>query len=193
VLKDKGKYEDFLDPRWHPVADEIVGLFRRAKWTVELDPPDGGERVLRIYYLPPPPPPPQVVRPEEVPAAIAAAQRERSKTLREMAQNSLFFFRAPQSYDDKAVAKHVPPSIVPVFEQLIEALRALEDWTAPAIHQRLTAVAEGVKVGLGKVAQPVRIAVSGATVSPPIDQTLSILGRTETLSRLERALTHWRR
>jgi len=124
--------------------------------------------------------------------AIAAAQRERAKTLRDMAQNSLFFFRAPQSDDPKAVAKHVTASIVPVLEQLLQELRGLEDWSPGRIHERLAAAAERGGLGLGKIAQPLRLAVSGGTVSPPIDQTLAILGRAETLARLERALERWR-
>ena len=68
------------------------------------------------------------------------------------------------------------------------ALAALPEWSAPAIHEAIMAVAEEQGVGLGKVAQPVRVAVSGGTVSPPIDVTLEILGRETTLQRIERAI-----
>ena len=57
----------------------------------------------------------------------------------------------------------------------------------PAIHAAITAVAAERGVGLGKVAQPIRVAVCGGTVSPPIDVTLEILGRETTLARLRRA------
>ena len=69
-----------------------------------------------------------------------------------------------------------------------EKLAALPEWRAPAVHVAIMAVAEEQGVGLGKVAQPIRVAVSGGTVSPPIDVTLEILGRETTLQRLDRAL-----
>src|SRR5450631_3877636 len=65
---------------------------------------------------------------------IVLAQRERAKTLKEMAVNSLFFFRSPAAYDEKAVRKHVTPEIVALLEQLSEELSRLSDWSAPAIH-----------------------------------------------------------
>jgi glutamyl-tRNA synthetase len=125
-------------------------------------------------------------------AAIAAAQRERAKTLKEMAANSVFFFRAPEHYDAKAVSKHVSAEPLKALQSLIEEWRELADWSAPALHARLLAQCERHGLSLGKLAQPLRIAVTGGTVSPPIDATLAILGRSETLRRLERAMEAWR-
>jgi glutamyl-tRNA synthetase len=67
------------------------------------------------------------------------------------------------------------------------------DWRAPALHEAISAVADAHGVALGKVAQPLRVAVSGGAVSPPIDITLEILGREVTLARLDRAIAHARR
>ena len=119
---------------------------------------------------------------------VVLAQRERCKTLREMALASRFFFEAPVTYDVKAAAKHLTKDTAPLVEQSIAALESGSRWDAPAIHQSIQAVAESAGVALGKVAQPLRVAVSGGTVSPPIDRTLEILGREETLGRLRRAL-----
>jgi glutamyl-tRNA synthetase len=69
----------------------------------------------------------------------------------------------------------------------MSAIATLTDWTAPAIHDAVAALAQSSNLGLGKVAQPIRVAVSGGGVSPPIDQTLAILGREATLARLARA------
>src|SRR4029453_16617789 len=77
----------------------------------------------------------------------------------------------------------------PLLERTIAALASEPRWDAPTIHQAIQGVAESSGVTLGKVAQPVRVAVSGGTVSPPIDQTLEILGRDETMSRLSYAPT----
>ncbi len=65
---------------------------------------------------------------------------------------------------------------------------ALTDWSAPAVHGVLTAIATESGVGLGKVAQPLRVALTGTAVSPPIDITAALIGRERVLTRLERAL-----
>jgi glutamyl-tRNA synthetase len=122
--------------------------------------------------------------------AVVLAQRERSKTLKEMAEASRFFFEAPAAYEEKAALKHLTRDNAPVIELAITTLSSESRWDAPAIHRAIAAVAQSFGVALGKVAQPVRVAVSGGTVSPPIDQTLEILGRDETLARLRRALVH---
>ena len=71
-------------------------------------------------------------------------------------------------------------------------MSALGDWTAASLHDAVNQAATELGVGLGKVAQPIRVAVSGTTVSPPIDVTLEVLGREVTLARLERALEYSR-
>jgi glutamyl-tRNA synthetase len=124
-------------------------------------------------------------------AEIIPVQRERAKTLREMALNSIFFFRAPVAYDAKAVQKHVTPEILPALSVLVEDFKRLADWSAAPIHECISQGAVSHGLSLGKLAQPVRLAVCGGTVSPPIDSTLAILGREETLSRLGRAMAAW--
>lgn len=119
--------------------------------------------------------------------AIVAAQRERVKTLVEMAVNSRFFFRAPAEYDAKAARKNLKQAAEPLLAGVQSELETLQHWTAEAIHGVIITTAERAEVKLGKVAQPVRVAVSGGPVSPPIDRTLAILGREETVRRIERA------
>ncbi len=122
---------------------------------------------------------------------IVLALRERVKTTKEMARSSVFFFRAPVAYDDKAVAKHVPAAILPLLAEFSVALGGLTDWTAAAIHDALTQFAAASSLPLGKLAQPIRLAMCGGTVSPPIDATLAILGKDETLARLQAARAAW--
>ena len=122
---------------------------------------------------------------------IVVAQRERAKTIKEMAANSVFFFRAPQGYDEKAVRKHVTPEVLALLESVAEELRVLSEWTATALHALISGLAARENIPLGKLAQPIRLAVCGGTVSPPIDATLAILGRDETLSRLTQARAVW--
>ncbi len=121
---------------------------------------------------------------------VANAQRERAKTLKEMAQNSLFFFRDFERYDDKAAKKNLGADAVPMLEALREAFATAADWNAGSIHEVINAVATRFGVGLGKVAQPLRVAVTGSAVSPPIDITLALLGRERVGAGLARALRH---
>jgi glutamyl-tRNA synthetase len=122
---------------------------------------------------------------------IVLAQRERAKTVREMALNSVFFFKAPMAYDEKAVRKHVTPDALTLLIQAQDRLGQLGDWSTPSIHEVINGIATGAGVSLGKLAQPIRLAVCGGTVSPPIDATLAILGKAESLSRLRRATALW--
>jgi glutamyl-tRNA synthetase len=122
---------------------------------------------------------------------IVVSQRERAKTMREMALNSLFFFRPPAGYDDKAVRKNVTPEVLPLLAEAARQLEQLADWSAPSLHALISGLASAKGVSLGKLAQPIRLALCGVTVSPPIDATLAILGKAEALSRLARALAAW--
>jgi glutamyl-tRNA synthetase len=120
---------------------------------------------------------------------LIVAQRERAKTLKEMAQNSRFFFTDTIEMDPKAAAKHLGADSVEGLREVHKRLSELGEWTAPVIHDALNGLATEKGVGLGKIVQPVRVAISGGTVSPPIDATLSLLGRERTLARIEAALT----
>jgi len=122
---------------------------------------------------------------------IVVVQRERAKTVREMALNSVFFFRAPTTYDEKAVRKHVTPEALTLLSDALQELAQLQDWSATAIHQLISNFSAARGISLGKLAQPMRLAVCGGTVSPPIDATLAILGKLESQSRLARALVVW--
>ena len=122
---------------------------------------------------------------------IVLSQRERAKTVREMALNSAFFFRAPVAYDEKAVRKHVTADVRPLLAEAAAALSGLDNWSAAAIHDLISGLAAAKGIALGKLAQPIRLAVCGGTISPPIDATLAILGKAEALSRLARAQAAW--
>jgi glutamyl-tRNA synthetase len=119
---------------------------------------------------------------------IVVSQRERAKTLKEMAQNSRFFFGDTVQLDAKAVEKHLTADARALLGELRARFADVTDWKAPAIHGVLEKLALDKALGLGKVAQPLRVAVTGGTVSPPIDATLELLGRERSLARLDRAL-----
>ncbi len=119
---------------------------------------------------------------------VAAAQRERAKTLKEMAHNSRYFFTEPDAYDEAAARKHLTAQSAPLLRALSERFAALPEWTREAVHAAVTDTASQHGMGMGKVAQPLRVALTGGTVSPPIDQTVWLIGRARVQSRIARAL-----
>jgi glutamyl-tRNA synthetase len=122
--------------------------------------------------------------------AVAKVLRERAKTFREMAQNGLFFFRDFTGYDEKAAKKNLTAESVAPLRAVRDKLSALDEWTAAGAHEAVNQTATELGLGLGKVAQPVRVAITGTAVSPPIDVTLEVLGRATTLRRLDEAMRY---
>ena len=118
---------------------------------------------------------------------IVQAQAERSKTLKEMAEKSRYFYGTVH-FNEEAVKKHLTVEEVPALTILQEELGRLTTWSKEPLHQTIQQVSEKLGVKMGKIAQPLRVALTGDTVSPPIDITLALLGRETTLSRLNNAL-----
>ncbi|CAG0975222.1 glutamyl-tRNA synthetase [Myxococcaceae bacterium] len=115
--------------------------------------------------------------------------RERSRTLLEMAELARFFVHDVVAYDEKAATKFLTRTIEPVLSALHERLVALEDWTVPALEAVFDEVrAAHDDLPLGKLAQPVRVAITGSTVSPPIFDTLEVLGKARSVGRLAEGL-----
>ena len=121
-------------------------------------------------------------------AAVVDAQRERAKTLVEMAANSTYFYQDFEEFDAKAAQKNLTPAVRTALAELHDRLSTLGDWRPEAIHQVVLMTAEDLGEKLGKVAQPLRVAVCGGTVSPPIDVTVFLIGRERVLARLDKAL-----
>ncbi|OAI13827.1 glutamate--tRNA ligase [Methylomonas koyamae] len=119
---------------------------------------------------------------------VVKAQRERCKTLVDMANDSVYFYRDFAEYDDKAVKKNFKAGVDDVLQHLRDQFGALADWEVDALHQAVLDSAERLQLNLGKVAQPLRVAVCGGSVSPAIDVTLKLLGREKTFNRLDRAI-----
>jgi glutamyl-tRNA synthetase len=128
------------------------------------------------------------VEDESFAKAVIALQHERAKTMKEMAEKSVYFFNDVTEYDEKAARKFLNEQGVAVLTAVHEKLSALDSWLAEPIHQVVLDVAEALQLKLGKVAQPIRVAITGNTVSPPIDATLELLGRDVVLHRMSQAL-----
>jgi glutamyl-tRNA synthetase len=121
-------------------------------------------------------------------AEVVKAQRERCKNLVDMAEESLYFYRDFETYDEKAVKKNFKAGVDQILQHLWDRFDALSTWEAEAVHQVVLDSAEQMQLNLGKVAQPLRVAVCGCGVSPAIDVTLSLLGKEKTLQRIARAI-----
>jgi glutamyl-tRNA synthetase len=121
-------------------------------------------------------------------AAVADAFRERAKTLRDMAEKARVYLTDEVAYEPKAVQKQLQPSAEPLLRALRAAFAELAAWTAETTQGVVERVAADAGVGLGKVAQPLRVALTGDVSSPGIGATLSLVGRERTLTRIDRAL-----
>ncbi|MBT6277227.1 MAG: glutamate--tRNA ligase [Chromatiales bacterium] len=120
---------------------------------------------------------------------VALAQRERAKTLVDMAEQSAFYYSEIE-LDEGAAKKHLRPVIGEALGRLRERLSAHEDWRVETLNDLVTAAAEAEGLKLGKLAQPLRVAVSGRAATPPIDVTLALVGKARTLARIDRALSY---
>lgn len=117
---------------------------------------------------------------------IIKAQAERTKTLREMAERSRYFYEDVVLNDE--MKGHFTPELKPVFAMARDKFAGLGAWTKEAIHEVIANTAEQFGLKLGKLAQPLRIAMTGGTVSPPIDMTMMLIGKERVIERLDKVL-----
>ena len=115
--------------------------------------------------------------------------RDRSKTLADMARLARFLVVDEIAYDDRAARKHLKRQIERPLADLHDRLSALEDWSEAALESAFDEVrARHDDLPVGKLAQPVRVAITGTDVSPGIFETLAVLGKRRTVSRLAEAI-----
>jgi glutamyl-tRNA synthetase len=114
--------------------------------------------------------------------------RERARTLVEMAELAEFYFVKEVSYEAKAAEKFLNGDSLPVLEQLVDALSKEAFLDQERSHLVIQQLAETQGVPLVRVAQPLRVALTGKTVSPPIDEVMGILGSSAVSQRLRKAI-----
>ena len=122
--------------------------------------------------------------------AVAKEQHERAVTLKEMAQISEFFYRDYDEFDAKAAKKNLKAAALEPLMQMKEALSSCTSWEPEPLHQLVKEVSEKLELKMGKVAQPLRVAVVGRAASPGIDMTLYLVGQKACLRRIDRALEY---
>jgi glutamyl-tRNA synthetase len=119
---------------------------------------------------------------------MIATLRERAKTLVELVDSAHFYLADEIEVDEKAAAKFLTKDVAAPMMSLIQNLSALEDFTENAIEQAFTNTLNEHALQMGQLAQPVRVALTGGTVSPGIHDVIAVLGKERTVRRLQTAL-----
>lgn len=119
---------------------------------------------------------------------LVPIQAERCKTLAEICQMSTYFYTDSIEYDEAAVKKHLRPVVLEPLTALYERLNAVELWEKEHLQECINDISAQFDINMGKIAQPLRVAVTGSGMSPPIDMTLMLLGKEKVLTRLAYAL-----
>ena len=116
------------------------------------------------------------------------ALRERSQTMHEMAERAHCYYADYDEFDPKSAKAHLRPVARSALTAVQEELASLEDWTEESTQAAVEAAAGRLDLKLGKVAQPLRVALTGQAASPGIGTTLVLVGRERTRNRIDRAL-----
>lgn len=111
----------------------------------------------------------------------------RSKTLKEMAEGARFYYAETVEFDQKAAAKFLKPEAADMLKRSADDIEALTEYTEPALETVFKAIMEDTGLKFGKIAQPLRVAVTGTTVSPGIFEMLLALGQAKTVARIRTA------
>lgn len=120
---------------------------------------------------------------------VIATLQPRSKTLVEMAEAARFYYVDAPDLDEKAAAKFLTTDTGPMLTRIADAIDNLPDYTQDKLEEILKKTMDDFHLGFGKIAQPLRVAVTGTTVSPGIFEMLLALGKDKTVARIRRAVS----
>lgn len=122
------------------------------------------------------------------PVFVAEGYHERAETLLHMASSARYCYEDFEVIDEKSAKKHLRPVILEPLVAATSRLSSLDHWGRTAIHEVIRDVAADYDINMGRLGQPIRVAVTSGPVSPPIDVTLWLVGQQRTIQRLERAV-----
>jgi glutamyl-tRNA synthetase len=162
-------------------SEKLVWL--NQQYILAMSPDELGERLLPYFWQ-------SGIDPSTGPdpVAVAAGFHERAETLVQMAESCRYCYQDFDDIDAKAAKKNLRPVILEPMQDIRARFEALEDWTEASISDAIEASAAAHEINMGKLGQPIRVAVTGGSVSPPIDVTVKLVGRERTLDRLDRAI-----
>ncbi|MEC9376163.1 MAG: glutamate--tRNA ligase [Pseudomonadota bacterium] len=124
------------------------------------------------------------------PIDVIISFRERAQTLRDMAASAAYLYTDEIELEAAAAKKHLRPAVKEFLQIARDRFVNLELWEAEVIRKEVQSVAEQHEINFGKIGQPLRVAVTGGGVSPPIDLTLELVGQARSISRLDKALSY---
>ena len=116
--------------------------------------------------------------------------RVRVKTLQEVVDASTYFFQDITEYDAKGVAKQFKKETIPILQTCYEELQKDNEFSLTSTEKIYNEIAEKLNLGLGKIIQPSRLALTGRTVSPGMFDVIVLLGKEKTLQRLKNAINY---
>ena len=131
-------------------------------------------------------------KPDEYLQAVIKTLNTRSKTLVDMAKSAGFYYVDTVEYEEKAARKHLKAAALDPMELLLEKLSRLTVFDQKGLEETFLAVMETTGLKLGKIAQPVRVALTGTTVSPGIFEIIAVLGKDKVINRLRQAVDYIR-
>ena len=112
----------------------------------------------------------------------------RSKTLLEMAEGAVFYYQDTISYDPAAAEKFLKPESLDMLKQLVREFEALDIFSGKDLEDAFKRVMEQTGLKFGKIAQPLRVVLTGKTVSPGIFEVVEVLGKEKVIERLNQAI-----
>jgi glutamyl-tRNA synthetase len=121
---------------------------------------------------------------------VIKVQQDRAKTLVEMAQGCVCFYKQFEEFEPDAAKKHLRPVVQEPLQALRERIDTLEPWNAESIHKVITDTAEQFDLKMGKIGMPLRVAVTGGGISPSIDVTMALIGKQRCLQGIDKALKY---
>lgn len=176
-LENVGKSAGIFNP------EKLLDL--NAQYIRESDPRDLGEALIpfleRLGY--------KDLDKNQV-AGVAETFRMRSKTLVEMAESAHFYFEKDLRYEEKADRKFLKPDIAPLMRETRARLESTADFTQKSLEGLFLRLLEEKKIKLGDIAQPLRVALTGTSVSPGLFEVMEVLGKETVLRRMDSALAH---
>jgi len=131
-----------------------------------------------------------VYEPETDIDSIVELYRQRVSTINQLVDSILYCFEDFEEYDKKAAKKALRPVALEPLQCLQNEFSQLNEWKSPAIHQIIESIIERLGLNMAKVGQPLRVAITGGSFSPPIDNTVEIIGKAKTLTRIARAISY---
>ena len=119
--------------------------------------------------------------------------RMRSPTLVEMAEGARFYFQEEITYEEKGDKKFLKPNILMLMGEIRDRLEKVDDFSEKALEKTFVEFLEEKEIKIGKIAQPLRVALTGKTVSPGLFEVMEVLEKKKVLDRLNQAISHIRK